>query len=232
MPRTVLIVDDDPLLRMLLESVLREAGYAVHSAGSIQEALRAVERHPPDAAIVDVDLGEGPSGLNLLGLWRVQQQFPVMVLSGRGEAADRITGLEQGALDYLAKPFDPRELLLRLKLVLDRFPAAGPAATMPGSWRLGDLVFDAGRRRLTAGDQVIELTTLEFKLIDFLVQRANQVVTREQILDAVHQRDRHVNDRAVDVLVGRMRKKLSSGQVQIQSIRGAGYMLCGEVTRA
>lgn len=232
MAKTVLLVDDDPLLRKLLEGLLRRDGYFVQSAANTQEALRAAKRHPPDAAIVDVDLGQGESGLSLLGLWRVQDEFPVMVLSGRGEAADRITGLELGALDYLAKPFEPRELLLRLRLVLERSPAGQRAsAAPPEAWRLGELVFDAARRRLGRQEDGIALSTLEFRLLDYLVHRANKVVTREQILDAVHQRDKQVNDRAVDVLIGRLRKKLVGSQVSLQAVRGAGYMLCGQVDR-
>jgi DNA-binding response OmpR family regulator len=229
MSQTVLIVDDDPLLLRLLESVLHSDGYRVQSASNIQQALRSVQRHPPDAAIVDVDLGESESGLNLLGLWRIQHHFPVMVLSSRSQPSDRIMGLELGALDYVVKPFEPRELLLRLKLILQRglwVPSTGRPKV---SWRLGEMTFDTVHRHLVQGADKTQLSPFESDLLTFLVTRANVPVTREQILDAVQSRDRQVNDRAVDVLVGRLRKKLANSQVSIQSVRSIGYMLSGFV---
>ncbi len=231
MSQTVLIVDDDPLLQSLLGSLLRHNGYQVQSASDIQQAVRSVQRHPPDAAIVDVDLGESESGLQLLVMWRLQHHFPIMVLSSRGTASDRITGLELGALDYVVKPFEPKELLLRLKLILARGPTRPEAVPPPASWRLGDWLFDTAKHLLVKGEVRIELTTLEFNLLHFLVARANTVVSREQILNAVHHRDRHVNDRAVDVLIGRLRKKLPAGLLHIQAVRGSGYMLSGEIAQ-
>ncbi len=231
MYKTVLIVDDDPLLQRLLEGVLRSEGYRVQCAGDIAQALRCVQRHPPDAAIVDVDLGDSGSGLSLLGIWRTRHHFPVMVLSARGQPSDRVIGLELGALDYLAKPFDPRELLLRLRLILRRGPALRHAAQPPASWSLGDVVFDPAQRGLLRGTEKTPLSPLESELLAFMLSRANAPLTREQILNAVQHRDRHVNDRAVDVLVGRLRKKLGRQPVSIQAVRGIGYMLCGPVSQ-
>jgi two-component system, OmpR family, response regulator len=229
MSQTVLIVDDDPLLQRLLEGLLHTGGYRVQCASNIQQALRSVQRHPPDAAIVDVDLGESESGLNLLGIWRTRYHFPVMVLSSRSQPSDRIIGLELGALDYVVKPFDPRELLLRLKLILQRSPVV-PSVEMPlVSWQLGEMTFDTTHRHLVQGADKTPLSPFESDLLMFLTTRANSPVTREQILDAVQSRDRQVNDRAVDVLVGRLRKKLANSQVSIQSVRSIGYMLSGPV---
>lgn len=228
MSRTVLIVDDDPLLQRLLEGILHSDGYRVHCASNIQQALRSVQRHPPDAAIVDVDLGQSESGLNLLGIWRTQHHFPVMVLSSRGQVSDRVTGLELGALDYMIKPFDPRELLLRLKSILQRASAVRSSEISP-DWSLGEVIFDTTHRHLVQGTDKTTLSPFESDLLTYLATRANAPVTREQILDAIQSRDRQVNDRAVDVLVGRLRKKLANSQVSIQSIRGIGYMLCGPV---
>ena len=229
MSLSVLLVDDDPLLQRLLEGVLRSHGYRVQLASNIQQAIRSVQRHPPDAAIVDVDLGENESGLNLLGIWRTQYQFPVMVLSSRGQSHDRIIGLELGALDYLVKPFEPRELLLRLKLILQHRTPLRPNDTPLSSWRLGEMIFDATHRHLALGEDKTTLSPFEADLLNFLVIRANTPVTREQILDAVQSRDRQVNDRAVDVLVGRLRKKLTHSAISIQAVRSIGYMLCGAV---
>lgn len=229
MSRTVLIVDDDPLLQRLLEGVLHSDGYRVQCANNIQQALRSVQRHPPDVAILDVDLGESESGLNLLGIWRTQHHFPVMMLSSRGQASDRIIGLELGALDYIVKPFEPRELLLRLKLVMQRGPSARINEIAHASWSLGELTFDSAHRSLVQGEDKTQLSPFESDLLTFLATRANSPVTREQILDVVQSRDREVNDRAVDVLVGRLRKKLANSQVSIQAVRSIGYMLCGPV---
>lgn len=231
MTQTVLIVDDDPLLQSLLSSLLRNNGYEVQCASDIQQAVRSVQRRPPDAAIVDVNLGESESGLQLLVMWRMQYHFPIMVLSSRGTPSDRITGLELGALDYVVKPFEPKELLLRLKIILTRPSPRVETVAPPISWTIGDWLFDTAKRILVNGGVSIELTTLEFNLLNFLVTRANTVVSREQILNAVHNRDRHVNDRAVDVLIGRLRKKLPSDLLNIQAIRGSGYMLSGQIAQ-
>lgn len=231
MSQTVLIVDDDPLLQSLLSSLLRSNGYEVQCASDIQQAVRSVQRHPPDAAIVDVNLSESESGLQLLVIWRMQYHFPIMVLSARGTPSDRITGLELGALDYVVKPFEAKELLLRLKLILNRPSPRIKVAPPSASWSIGEWRFDTAKRILVNGYESIELTTLEFNLLNFLVIRANTVVSRDQILNAVHNRDRHVNDRAVDVLIGRLRKKLPTDLLNIQAIRGSGYMLSGQIAQ-
>jgi DNA-binding response OmpR family regulator len=229
MPKTVLVVDDDPLILDMLRLLLTGAGYEVDLASTVQEAQRKVLRRPPAIAVVDVELRE-ESGLDLVRLWRTQPSFPVLVLSGLGSAMDRVVGLELGADDYLVKPFEPRELILRLRLLIAR---AKPAAfgEVPIVWTLGQGQFDQRRRCLHLNGQEIALSTAEFKLVGYLVAHANQAVTRDQILDAVQHRDRQSSDRAVDVLIGRLRKKLVGSNVNILPIRGLGYMLCGEVQR-
>jgi two-component system phosphate regulon response regulator OmpR len=230
MQKHVLTVDDDPVLQHLLSGILRSAGYSVQQASNLQQAILSVQRQLPDAAIVDVELGQSESGLNLLGIWRANFDFPIMVLSSRGTASDRIVGLELGALDYMAKPFDPRELLLRLKLMFDRQPGVNSGKPKLKKWNLGLMVFDSNHRILTLGDLVTNLSQFESELLHFLSIKVNQPATREQILNAVHSREIFVNDRAVDVLVGRLRKKLQNSNVTIKSVRGIGYMLCGDVT--
>ena len=230
MSQTVLIVDDDHLIRDVLTALLKNEGFDVQCARNSKEALRLVQRHPPDMAIVDVELGENDSGLNLLGVWKHSYHFPTMVLSSRGKTSDRVTGLELGASDYIVKPFDPRELVLRLKIMSTRItPHLSPQANKL-SWRVGDYIFDASQRSLHRGLVKTLLSPFESSLLAYLSSRANTVVTREQILDALQSRDKEVNDRSVDVLIGRLRKKLNSDVINIQSVRGLGYQLSGVVT--
>ena len=230
MPKSVLVVDDDPLIVDMLRTLLTGAGYEVESATHVAEAQRKVQRHPPSIAVVDVNLGE-ESGLDLVRLWRQDKSFPVLVLSGLGRPLDRVLGLELGADDYLVKPFEPRELILRMRLLQERRHPPALAAQEELPWQLGSLVFDPLRRCLRQAGQETPLSTAEFKLVSYLAAHANRAVSREQILDAVQHRDRHTSDRAVDVLIGRMRKKLVDSGVSIEPIRGVGYMLCGEVRR-
>jgi DNA-binding response OmpR family regulator len=224
----VLLVDDDILILNLVSEVLKSAGYLVLTATNIKDAERLALRHHPSAAIVDINLGE-ESGLDLVRTWRVRKAFPVLVLSSKGQAMDRVIGLELGARDYLVKPFEPRELILRLKLVLNHENIQDRVATSGTKWQLGTEIFDPERRSLFFAEDEVELSTAEYNLLEYLVRHANKVVTRDQILNAVHNRDRMSNDRAVDVLVGRLRKKIKSKSISIQTIHGAGYMLSGTI---
>lgn len=231
MLKTVLVVDDEVLMLDLLSKLLRGAGYAVETASTLAEAHRRVLRAPPSVAVVDVTLGD-ESGLDLVRLWRMEHRFPVLVLSSLGSPMDRVLGLELGADDYLVKPFEPRELLVRLRLLQERSRGLDTRHFDPAVvWRLGDGQFDPRKRCLRLAGVEVSLSTAEFKLISFLIDHANRAVTREQILDAVHHRDRQTTDRAVDVLIGRLRKKIIGSGVSIEPIRGLGYMLCGEVQR-
>ena len=231
MTQSVLVVDDDPVVLSLLQKLIEHAGYRFVGARSIDEACRHAQRSPPDAAIIDLGLGR-ESGLDLVRLWRVQQPFPTLIVSARSEPIDRIVGLEMGAQDYISKPFEPRELQLRLRIILDRAAARSNAGGQPGKWSVGSAVFDAAARALGAGGRQIELTTAEFRLVDLLVQHPNQALSRDRIMDSVHLRDRHfASDRSVDMLIARLRAKTQSFGLQIKAIRGAGYMLCSPVER-
>lgn len=231
MPKSVLVVDDDPLIHDMLRGLLGGAGYRVELASSIADAQRKVRRHPPSVAVVDVDLGE-ESGLDLVRLWRIGQHFPVLVLSGLGSPMDRVVGLELGADDYLVKPFEPRELLLRLRILQERRRPPPAGLDHLPIWRVGSGQFDERQRCLRVLGDDVALSTAEFNLVSYLVRHANRAVSREQIMEAVHHRDRHSSDRAVDVLIGRVRKKLVGSSVTIEPIRGLGYMLCGLVGQA
>lgn len=230
MSKSVLVVDDDLLILDMLRALLAGAGYEVDTASTVAEAQRKVQRRLPSIAVVDVNLGV-ESGLDLVRLWRTQQSFPVLVLSGLGSPVDRVVGLELGADDYLVKPFEPRELILRMRLLQERRRSVSGGVEQEPPWTLGTGVFEPGRRCLRLAGEEVPLSTAEFKLLAYLVAHANRAVSREQILEAVHHRDRHTSDRAVDVLIGRLRKKMMGCQVSIEPIRGLGYMLCGNVRR-
>ena len=230
MTQNVLVVDDDPVMVSLLRHVLTKAGYVCITASHVDEARRLAARQRPHAAIVDVALGS-ESGLDLVRLWRVVDAFPVILLSSLGEPIDRIIGLEVGAYDYVVKPFEPREFLLRLKIALDRKALRMPRYEDMPRWSLGKGTFDARQRRLRVGEREIELTTAEFNFLQLLVTHPNEVLTRDRIMDEVHSRERMATDRSVDMMVGRLRKKVAEVAVSIEAIRGAGYMLCGPVER-
>jgi DNA-binding response OmpR family regulator len=230
MAGTVILVDDDPLMLRILGDTLKPAGFDCLSARTIEEAYRTAKRYPPQVAIVDVNLENGESGLELVRTWRVDRQFPVIVLSSQGQAIDRIIGLEMGAEDYIVKPFEPRELILRVQRVIERFNFVSPPSQNFPKWDLGnDHQFDPTSRSILQASEKLSLSTAEFNLMSYLVKNANKLVTRDQILNAVHQRLHESSDRSVDMLITRVRKKISHSSVEIKAIRGAGYMLVGPI---
>jgi DNA-binding response OmpR family regulator len=230
MTSSILLVDDDPLMLRILGDTLKPAGFTCFLAKTIDEAARTAKRHPPQAAIVDVNLENGESGLELVRAWRVERQFPVIVLSSQGQAIDRIIGLEMGAEDYIVKPFEPRELILRITRVIERFNYVSAATDLQPCWDLGnEHRFDPSSRAIFEGEEKLGLSTAEFNLMSYLVKNRNKLVTRDQILDAVHQRLHDSSDRSVDMLITRVRKKIAQSGVEIKAIRGAGYMLVGPI---
>ncbi len=230
MAGTLILVDDDHLMLRILGETLKPAGFECVLARSLEEAFRAAKRHPPQAAIVDINLENGESGLELVRTWRVERQFPVIVLSSQGQAIDRIVGLEMGAEDYIVKPFEPRELILRVTRVIERYNYVVSSPEKLPSWDLGnEHIFDSQGRAIQYQDEKNGLSTAEFNLMSYLLKNANKLVTRDQILDAVHQRLHDSSDRSVDMLTARLRKKISKSSVEIKAIRGAGYMLVGPI---
>ena len=230
MAGTLILVDDDPLMLRILGDTLGSAGFDCVLARNIDEAFRAAKRHPPQAAIVDINLENGESGLELVRTWRVDRQFPVIVLSAQGQAIDRIVGLEMGAEDYIVKPFEPRELILRVTRVIERYNYVATSTEHQPRWDLGKQhTFDPVSRCILHDQEKHSLSTAEFNLINYLIKHANQLVTRDQILNAVHQRLHESSDRSVDMLITRLRKKISKSAMEVKAIRGAGYMLVGPI---
>ena len=233
----LLIVDDDPEIRDLLTRYLRRHGYRVDAVGDGRAMRRALTGGRFDLVVLDLML-PGEDGLALCRDLRAQSTLPVIMLTAMGEETDRIVGLEMGADDYLAKPFNPRELLARIKAVLRRAraadlePAAGPSgALLFASWRL-----DPTTRQLTSPDGVlVPLTSGEFDLLHALAVRPGRVLSRDQLLDITKGRSAQLFDRAIDVQMSRLRRKIEVDPKVpqlIKTVRGGGYMLSAEVRRA
>lgn len=230
----VLVVDDDPGVRDLLGDYLSEQGYEVLSADTAASARALLDGDPPSVVLLDVGL-PGEDGLSLARYVREHLDIGIVMISGAGETIDRIVGLEVGADDYVAKPFDPRELKARLKSVLRRYerPVRTGAATEHGAEQtrrvaVGACVLDLDSRQLfDSGGEEIPLTRMEFDLLEVLVQRPNRPLTRDQLLNLTQNRDWDPFDRSVDIRIARLRRKIDRDPAKPQSIRtvrGLGYM--------
>ena len=218
----ILVVDDDDRLRQLLRKYLSDNGYLVTTAASAAEARAKLAVVEADLMVLDVMM-PGEDGLSLTRDLRGQSPLPILLLTAMGESEDRISGLESGADDYLTKPFEPRELLLRIASILRRTPKVeGPTAKLLG---LGAFVWDPVRAELRQGDEVVHLTTGERELLGILAEAAGQAVSRD---DLANRTGNDANPRAVDVQVTRLRKKLEDDPRlprYLQTVRGQGYML-------
>lgn len=234
----LLIVDDDHSLVNLLKRFLEGEGFHVDAAYDHASGLSAALSAEHELIILDVML-PGGTGFELLKLLRQQSSVPVLLLTARGEAVDRILGLEIGADDYLAKPFDPRELVARIRAIFRRTrEASGPGARPDHDEVLtvGDIVMSLATRNVTCSNAPVELTSVEFNVLELLLRNAGSVVTREQIAEVALGRPLNAFDRSVDVHVSRLRKKLSgcptSGEELIRPIRGVGYFLAAAEAQA
>lgn len=226
----ILIIDDDRDLCELLCEYLGTEGYEVDTAYDGRTGIEQMQRQGYHMVILDVMLPGGRNGFRVLQDIRAKSEMPVLMLTARGDDIDRIVGLEMGADDYLAKPFNPRELLARVRAVLRR--------TVPGEkdlldWQelshyaVGDVILDEGRRTVLVSGQPIDLTCMEFDLLAVLLRNAGQVVSREVLVRNVMKRPLSAYDRSVDVHVSKLRKKLSleNGESDmIKAIRGVGYL--------
>ncbi|GII78396.1 response regulator MprA [Sphaerisporangium rufum] len=226
--RRILVVDDDPAILRALRRGLGAEGFAVETAGSGPAALQAAALDPPDAIVLDVAM-PGVSGIEVCAALRDGgAEVPVLMLSAMDEVADRVAGLSAGADDYLVKPFDLRELALRLRALLRR--ASRPAGADPGEepvLRVGPLAVDPAARRVTAGGREVPLTRREFDLLEVLALNAGIVLTREVLLERVWGYDFEVTGNAVDTFVGYVRRKLDAAGVprMLHTVRGVGFVL-------
>jgi len=222
----VLVVDDDPAIREMLADYLGDHGYDVAQAAS-GEAMRAeMERVHPAVVLLDIGL-PGEDGLTLARFLRERYEVGIIMVTGASDVVDRVAGLEVGADDYIAKPFDPRELRARLKSVLRRIEkkdAPKPHARVS----IGSCSLDLKSRTLSdARGRDVPITSMEFDLLKTLLEHPNQVLTRDQLLSLTRNREWEPFDRSIDIRITRLRRKLEDDPARprvIKTVRGAGYM--------
>jgi two-component system phosphate regulon response regulator PhoB len=225
MAARILIVEDEEPLTLLLRYNLEAEGYAVDSAARGDDADLRLKESPPDLAIVDWML-PGLSGIELIRRLRGRaetHQLPVIMLTARGEEGERVRGLATGADDYIVKPFSVPELLARIRALLRRARPERVASVLSA----GDIELNREKKRVSRAGRDVPLGPTEFRLLEFLMENPGRVFSREQLLDRVWGRDVYIDERTVDVHVGRLRKALNRGQRAdpIRTVRDAGYAL-------
>jgi len=226
--RPVLVVDDDPKIVELVRAYLDRAGYEVITAADGEEALRRVDDATPCLSVLDVML-PGVDGLVVARHLRdTSQNVPILMMSARGRVDDRIRGLVEGADDYLAKPFSPAELVVRVNTLLRRsHPAAVPSAAL----KHGQLTVDLDRHEVRVEGKLVGLTDVEFRMLVAVLQAGGRVLTRNRLIDIIYGMDRDVMGRTVDVAVRRIRAKLGDDPDSpryIATVRGVGYRAAPE----
>lgn len=229
----VMVVEDDPKVQALVARCLDEQTYVVMPAASGADAFALCDRERFDLAIVDLRLPD-VDGILLVRHFSARLNIPVLVLSGLGAPLQRVEGLEAGADDYLAKPFEPRELAARVGAILRAREQAArqPGVSAPQRLRIENWIADLRRHTLVdATGRQVELSDAEFKLFKVLVDRPNQVVSRQEILAATHEKRETATVRSVDIQITRLRKKLEGDANRpklIRTVRNAGYMLVAD----
>ncbi|PXA93040.1 DNA-binding response regulator [Nostoc sp. 3335mG] len=232
--QTIVLVEDDPALRTLTTRVLQENGFIVRPAATGAEMWVALDNGPVDLVILDIML-PGTSGIDLCRMLRARSTVPVIFISARGSETDRVVGLELGADDYLTKPFGPRELVARIRAVLRR--EGGREDTVhraKGIFRFDGWTINLPRRELLSPEgSVVDLTGAEFDLLVALCEHGGRVIARERLIELSRTRLGDSSDRSVDVLISRLRRKLSTAgsAAPIATVRGIGYMLKAPVER-
>jgi two-component system response regulator BaeR len=222
----ILVVEDEVKLAALLCEYLQRAGYGTRSVHDGSEALEQVRHWQPDLVLLDLML-PGQDGLDLCRELRQRGDLPVIITTARSEEIDRLLGLELGADDYICKPYSPREVVARVKAVLRRSAARAAlpaAATGPAD---GDLHLDADGFRIQAGDEAVQLTTVEFHLFRALFDSPGRIFSRDQLMQRIYDDHRIVSDRTIDSHVKKLRRKIAAlrpGQELIHSVYGAGYV--------
>lgn len=223
----LLVVDDDERIRGLLQKFLARQGFLVSAARDAAHARRLLEGLEFDLIVLDVML-PGEDGVSLTRALREDIATPILLLTAKGETEDRIKGFEAGADDYLGKPFEPKELLLRINAILRRVPPPDLAAASVKVLRLGDVRYDMERAELWEGDQLVRLTATEAKLMRIFSANPGEPLSRTRLVEDLGRDGGQSMERAVDVQITRLRRKLEADPKQpryLQTVRGAGYML-------
>jgi DNA-binding response OmpR family regulator len=220
--KTVLVVDDEPKIVQLAKAYLEQAGFAVVSASDGKEALAAARSSRPDLIVLDLGLPE-VDGLDVARALRRDSTIPIVMLTGRGDEADKIAGLEIGADDYVTKPFSPKELVARIRAVLRRTERPPDSSDLV---RAGEVTLDVSRMRVRVGDRAVELTPTEFQLLAALARAPGRIFTRAQLLDVVHGVAFESYERAIDAHVKNIRRKLEPDPRvprYLLTVYGVGY---------
>jgi DNA-binding response OmpR family regulator len=221
----ILVIDDDVELCSLVTEYLKPEGFQVEAVHDGKTGLNRALTGDHLLVVLDVML-PGLNGFDVLRRVRDGSRVPVLLLTARGEDVDRIVGLEIGADDYLPKPFNPRELVARIRAILRRTHSAGGEALVPDIIKVGDVELDPARRSVHHHGKPVELTSVEFGLLQVLLREAGRVVTREALVDEVLGRKFSPFDRSIDMHVSKVRKKLGDTDTEdhIKTVRGAGYI--------
>ncbi len=220
---TILLVDDEPSIVSLAKMYLERDGFHTESAGDGLKALETIAQIQPGLVVLDLML-PGLDGFEVCRRLRgAGNEVPIIMLTARDEDIDKILGLELGADDYLTKPFNPRELVARVRAILRRMEKKTDAASAP--LRLGDLEIDPPRRAVTANGLPVSLRTQEFDLLLTLAGQPGRVFTRDQLLEKAWGFDFYGQTRTVDVHIAQLRKKIAASQVKIETVTGVGYKL-------
>src|ERR1700741_958968 len=231
--KRVLVIEDDKDIVELVRYNLEKDGYQVASSGDGATGLAQIRKAAPDLLVLDLMLPK-LSGLEICKEVRKDvslNRIPILILTAKGEEADRVVGLEMGADDYVTKPFSPRELAARVKALLRR---TEPAGEVERAIEVGRLLIDPSSYRVMRAGKALTLSTLEFRLIYYLAARPNRVFTRDQLLDAVWGTDRFVTPRSVDVYIRRLREKIETdpeNPIHLKTVRGAGYLFEAAASR-
>jgi DNA-binding response OmpR family regulator len=223
----VLVVDDDPSVRQMLTDYLSSHGYEVRQAASGVAMRAELERALPAVVLLDIGL-PGEDGLTLARYLRERHDVGIIMVTGAGDVVDRVAGLEVGADDYIAKPFDPRELRARIKSVLRRLAGKSEKKPAEKTIAVGRCFLDLKSRALSDGKgREIPITAMEFELLKTLVEHPNQVLSRDQLLTLTRNREWEPFDRSIDIRITRLRRKVEEDPARpraIKTVRGAGYM--------
>lgn len=219
---TILIADDEAGIRDLARLYLEKDGFRVITVADGAQALNQIKRDPPDLLVLDLMMPV-VDGWEVCRRVRTESGLPILMLTARDQDIDKIVGLEMGADDYLTKPFNPRELVARVRAILRR--AGGNKPSDDDVRRVGDLMIDPTSREVVVGDQAVNLRAKEFDLLLTLADHPNQVLSRDQLLDLVWGYEFHGQTRTVDVHVAQLRDKLAGSGLEIETVWGRGYKL-------
>jgi two-component system phosphate regulon response regulator OmpR len=223
----LMIVDDDERIRLLLQKFLVRNGFLVTAARDAAHARRILAGLDFDMLVLDVMM-PGEDGVTLCADLRHERDTPILLLTAKAETSDRIAGLEAGADDYLTKPFEPKELLLRINSILRRVPPSEAESVVPKVLHLGPLRYEMERGEMWHGEDLVRLTATEVQLMKIFSTTPGEAISREDLVDRLGRSGGQAQERAVDVQITRLRRKLETDPKQpryLQTVRGAGYML-------